>query len=439
MSLRRQPLFYPRARFIKQRGLVAIFVTVAFLFLMGIAALSIDINHAFMNKSKLQNAVDAAALAGATMADDGAEQADIEHAIKETLTKTVQFAGNSGFSDMLSVTEDENGNVSNAYLSISYSNDPRDSDAVNWTSTLPVGDVYIRVALDDYPIHNFIVQLFGLEKNISASAVAGRSTSANPCNIVPLAVCSAGETVQDDDGNIETFFGYEIGRVYALKTSSTDLSSGNFQLLALGGAGANILRNNLAGEYDQCVGSNVSVTTQPGGASGPVQEGLNTRFGLSKNMDTKRYPPDVYVREPAQNKRARLDKNGDVIYNDSWSYAMYEANVSQCLKANASSYSDCRPHDAQPPAVAGTTGRRILAIPMTNCTGMKGGKANDLPVDGIGCFFLLQSVDVVGVKQVIFGEFIGQCSLANGTLNDESNNEGPYKIVLYKDPFSQES
>ena len=53
----------------KQRGLVAVIVTIALFSFMGIAALAVDINHALMNRTKLQNSVDSAALAAALVLD----------------------------------------------------------------------------------------------------------------------------------------------------------------------------------------------------------------------------------------------------------------------------------------------------------------------------------------------------------------------------------
>ncbi|XAW89987.1 pilus assembly protein TadG-related protein [Vibrio sp. CDRSL-10 TSBA] len=51
----------------RQQGVVVVIVTIALLAMLGAAALAIDINHAFMNRTKLQNGVDAAALAAAVV------------------------------------------------------------------------------------------------------------------------------------------------------------------------------------------------------------------------------------------------------------------------------------------------------------------------------------------------------------------------------------
>ncbi|MEZ9955466.1 pilus assembly protein TadG-related protein, partial [Vibrio splendidus] len=50
----------------KQQGLVVIMITAALLVFLAVSALAVDINHMVVNKTRLQNAVDSAALAAAT-------------------------------------------------------------------------------------------------------------------------------------------------------------------------------------------------------------------------------------------------------------------------------------------------------------------------------------------------------------------------------------
>ena len=50
----------------KQQGLVAVMITAALLVFLAVSALAVDINHMVVNKTRLQNAVDSAALAAAT-------------------------------------------------------------------------------------------------------------------------------------------------------------------------------------------------------------------------------------------------------------------------------------------------------------------------------------------------------------------------------------
>jgi hypothetical protein len=42
-------------------------------------------------------------------------------------------------------------------------------------------------------------------------------------------------------------------------------------------------------------------------------------------------------------------------------------------------------------------------------------------------------------KQAVFGEFIEDCTVSGGQPGDESDSEGPYRIVLHDDPLNEES
>src|SRR5688572_2099610 len=53
-----------------QRGAVAVLVAIAMGALLLMAGLALDMGHAFLNKTRLQNTVDAAALAAARTLDD---------------------------------------------------------------------------------------------------------------------------------------------------------------------------------------------------------------------------------------------------------------------------------------------------------------------------------------------------------------------------------
>ena len=100
----------------RQKGLVLVLVTAAMLALVGVAALSIDVNHALMNKSRLQNSADAAALAAATVIDSDGSTGDATTAANTTLTNMAGASGNSAMA------------FSAESVLVQYSNDPEDQD-----------------------------------------------------------------------------------------------------------------------------------------------------------------------------------------------------------------------------------------------------------------------------------------------------------------------
>ncbi len=215
----------------QQKGLVLVLTTAALLALIGIAALAVDVNHALLNKTRLQNAVDAAALAAAIVMDDGGTRDQGAAAANAALTT---MAGASGNAEM---------DFTGSTIQIQFANDPTlfpsgGGDQSGYTTS---EDSYIRVFASGYDLEDFFAGAFGFNKDIAASAVAGPSSSIDILtNVVPIAVC------EGEDGGAN---GYNIGQVYALKLADqnqSEMGSGNYQLLDFG-SGADTVREALAG------------------------------------------------------------------------------------------------------------------------------------------------------------------------------------------------
>ena len=89
----------------------------------------------------------------------------------------------------------------------------------------------------------------------------------------------------------------------------------------------------------------------------------------------------------------------------------------------------------------GVKQRRVLAIVFGDCSTTVNGQG-EVPVLGLGCFFMTQRTSHSGNTQEVYGQFISECD-ADGTI--EENPPGPgtgpalYKIILYKDPDSRDS
>lgn len=395
----------------KQRGLVLVMVTAAMIALLGIAALAIDVNHALLNKTRLQNGADAAALAAAIVLDNGGS------------TDDATVAANSALSNLATATGNAEMDFSSANFAVQYSNDPQIFPYSGYSST---EDTYVRVAISGYPLEDFFAGIFGFTKDIGATAVAGPSPSIQIlANVVPIAICEG-----EDSGTS----GYNQGQVYALKLADqnqSEMGPGNYQLLDFG-SGADTVREALAGGYEGTIDITEPVITKPGSTIGPVGQGLNTRFGVYSGggVNAVDYPPDEYVKEPTV--KASLDQNGNLTYNDNtgadgaWSYDDYLAAL-PCAEGSA----DCESN--------GQPNRRILPVPIVDCSGATGGTSS-YNITAIGCFFMLQKAPTsASGKEAVFGEFIEDCTVTGGTPGDNSDTDGPYRIVLYKDPLSEES
>ncbi|MGR4998033.1 pilus assembly protein TadG-related protein [Vibrio celticus] len=410
----------------KQQGLVAVMITAALLVFLAVSALAVDINHMVVNKTRLQNAVDSAALAAATILDNSKDKDAVDAEVGTALNAMAASTGNQEI------------DFSTASINIDYSNDPQD-----FTGSATFGannDVYVRVRVDALEMDEFFIQLFGLEKVVSASAVAGPSSGLAYNNVVPIGVC-IGDGTSDNDVNedgyhdetgeeITNVFGYEVGTVHALKVGDSSLSemgNGNYHLLDFG-SGGNTIKEGLGGSYDQPVKIGEDITTKPGGTVGPTGDGLNTRFGdYGGGLSASDYPSDYVTTEPTN--EITIDANtGEITFDDSYDYAQYKLDTNACI---ASGGSGC--------ASNGVAWRRILPIPMVDCSGKSGG-STDFTVNKIGCFFLLQKAPTNNSgTPAVFGEFIHSCSVTGGSSSNQSTTEGAYRIVLYKDPDSGES
>lgn len=202
----------------KQQGLVAILVTAALLVFLAVSALAVDINHMIVNKTRLQNAVDSATLAAATILDSSKDKDAVDAEVVTALNTMAASTGNHEI------------DFTTASINIDYSNDPQD-----FTGTATFGandDVYVRVRVDSLDMDEFFIQLFGLDKEVSASAVAGPSSGLDYTPVVPIGVCIGDGTSDNDispeDGYhdetgeaITSVFGYEVGTVHALKVGDS--------------------------------------------------------------------------------------------------------------------------------------------------------------------------------------------------------------------------
>lgn len=410
----------------RQRGAVIVLLAAAMLALLASAGLALDVSHQLINKTRLQNTVDAAALAGAKVLDQTTDPALAAAAVQ------AMFADNA----------DDPGNfeLNNAAMTptVQFSN----TVAPFVPGTTPA--MYVRVTANDFAMPAWFIQVLGInQKSVSATAVSGPSPTINSsCNLVPLIVC--GDATQDPSTPGSTFWGYEDGQVHRLKSGSNsgtpEIGPGNFQLAELGGTGADVVRENLAGGYNGCVTTGTTIPTQPGNSVGPVAQGLNTRFNqFSGPISPGDYPPDVIIEEqmpPGLEYGSKDSSHKD--YDPSCATAITLGST--CVNSATDldfNYDDYQTRIAAnsldiPEAAGGAFDRRTMPIMVANCTAAGGGKQN-LPVLGFGCFFLLQKTAQNGQESEIFGEFAEDCATPGFSGPAPTVIPGPHIIQLYKD------
>lgn len=431
MNLRIQRPFTSTPR--RQEGSVSVLMVLSLAAMAMMAVLALDGGHMLLNKTRLQNAVDAAALSGAktlSQVAGGVNSASTTRtAALNTLTQNANATGNNelatavgGNAGAFAVVE----LASSVYGPFSYPG--------------PANAKYVRVSVPSYNLTGFFwnfAQAVGAlgNKAVAAIATAGPSPT-SPCDLAPLMVC--GDPAQYNPG-AGMFWGFRFGDLQVLKSAagnSSPIGPGNFQLLDFGSGGSTV-REDLAGGGNVCRNVGQNVDTAPGNKVGPASQGLNTRFGIYNGpVSASDYPPDLvttssnpaityddsvnppqmkYQGQAVTSSNGNLTAGGNAIldYND------WRASVAACVAGG----SGCQSH--------GVFERRMLKIVVGDCSGKNNG-ATSIPVLGFGCYFVVQPMDGGGGDAQIFGQFVKECEGDNVAGPSPSTDSGPQIIQLYK-------
>jgi len=404
-----------------QRGITLVVVAVALFSLIVIGGLALDIGHVMVNKSRLQATVDAAALSAAKALDVTNSTTQADTAATNVLALNAQQQ-----SELWSV-------FGNTTRTIEYSNTLVPFAA---GSTPPL---YVRVKVTGFSIASTLASAAGIYNfNIAATAVAGPSPAINTaCNLAPIAICGTNPPPAG-----QPIYGYSPGEIMVIKYAGGGgggIGPGNYNLLNYSGTGGSGVRTALAGGYSGCATISNTVTTKTGVTGGPTSQGINTRFNeyqgpMAGTQST--YPPDVITSQPSGTSRLTCSGSctsvqtvaGQTVATStdyaSWSYeGMYQPKLAN------------QTYDVPPPT--GVPDRRVLAVPVTDCS-TGGGGTSTLNVLGLACIFLLQ--DVNNGDTNVFAEVLSNCQVNGNPGPTPTNNQaGPYIIQLYHTDGSPES
>lgn len=375
----------PRRR---QRGVAVVLVTIGALALIGMAGLALDMGVAFIAKSRLQNALDAAALSGAKV-------------LKQTHSVALATAA---------AQEDFATNIGGLGI----------APAIETSPTLEpfvaggLNPNFVRVSVATLPVALQLAQVLpgvGDTFNVDGSAVAGPMVQGGRiCSALPLALCGTNNDTDCSDGSC---FGYPAGisDELVLKDDDKKIGPGNYGLVVLDcGNGAACIRDGMAGGEEFCFEPGQTITVEPGGKSGPTSQGLNTRFNIYKGpVSQAEYPPDVVTR------------NAPVIFNDAY----------ELLLANRLAWDV-----ASPP---GRPQRRVVVVPVVDCSTPVNGR-KDVDLLGGACFFLTRPVAEAGTdKGTVYGQLISACEV-DGSIETDPDPDSPfYQIMLFRDAGSSQS
>jgi Flp pilus assembly protein TadG len=317
-----------------ERGSILATSAIGMLAIVLAVGLGVDISRFYLVKTELQNGADAAALAAVSALNGGTT--GIDAAVNEATVKTVNKY-NFNKAGINITTVEFSTSLDGAYI-----------PAVAAKAQAP-NIRFVRVTTAPSPVSvSFAAMVLGKSKNLRATATAGYSVSLSDiCDFLPVTVIDYGTPIAP--GSTYTFRAQAGGMV----------SPGNYQILALAGAGGNDARVGLGAGVDACAGPGAvyNVDTKTGVTAGAVRQGINTRFDeyTSNNVNPIDMPPDTNIQENI-------------------TYAQYK---------NGS--------PSKAPSHTGFRNRRVVYIPIVKASEFDQGK-NTVKFDRLGQFFLQTKV-----------------------------------------------
>lgn len=358
----------------QERGSILATSAIGMLAILLAVGLGVDISRFYMVKTELQNGADAAALA-AVSALNGAPKG-IDAAVAEA---TVNTTNKFNFSKAgITITKVEFSTTLNgSYMDASGAR----ASAANIR--------FVRVTTAPSPVAvSFAAAVLGKSKNLAATATAGYSVPLTDiCNFLPVMVIDYGVPIT-------------AGQTYTFRAQGGSfVSPGNYQILALAGAGGADARVGLGAGVDACAGPGAvyAIDTKPGVTAGAVRQGVNTRFDEygSSQVNPQDMPPDTNILE-------------DITYDQ---------------------YKTGSPSKA--PSHKGFPNRRVVYIPIVKESEFDPGR-NIVKFDRIGQFFLQTKVGS-GSGGDLRAEYIDDIVVGVGRFNPGGGaNPLMTTPVLYK-------
>jgi Flp pilus assembly protein TadG len=371
-----------------ERGSVLAISTFGMLAFLLATGLCIDISHFYLVRSELQNAADAAALAGASAlnSDDSGIITAADYAVQSLNSYEFNKKGVTIPRANVVFAKNLNGPYVNEATAKGIAKDIR----------------FVKVTIPPAAVAtSFAAPVLGASRNVAADATGGMSVPLNNfCDYIPVTAIDA-DDVYFIKGNTYTIRRPPGGAV----------SPGNYQILAIDGPGADDDREGLGKGVRNCIGAGEYVKTKPGVSAGAVRQGINTRFGeYGGGLDPVDYPPDENVQE--------------------------DINYQQYLDAQQAIDEDKTPASGTfqaPSRGVPTRNRRVVLIPIIRVGEFDGGR-DEVRIDRFAAFFLQTKVDG-GNGGDIKAEYIGiRTVLGRGGYDPNGGTPSPELSipVLYR-------
>ena len=358
----------------RERGSVLATSAIAMLSVLLAVGLGIDISRMYLSKTELQNAADAAALAGVSGLNGG--PAGITEAADRAVLAMNKYDFNKTGVTFPRSSVEFAVNLGGPYMG--------EGAAAGAATNIR----FVRVTTPNLPVGiSFAALVLGSSRDLSATATAGYSVPLNViCPWLPAFVL---------DNPADPI---KAGGTYTFRLDPGEfISPGNYQLLAPIQSGGSGDREGMANGVNWCISVGTEVPTKPGVTSGAVRQGINTRFDdYSGGLDPATSPPDTNVAE-------------NITYTQYRDKTVFKA-----------------------PKNTGVTDRRVVFIPIAS--GLPGGGRDAIVVARFGVFFLQTSVGG-GNGGELKAEYITDTAFAGNSSYDPGAgavNDNMAVPVLYK-------
>ena len=358
----------------RERGSILATSALGMLSVLLAVGLGIDISRFYLTKAELQNAADAAALAGVSGLNGNGP------GITDAVDRAVKAMNNYNFNKT---------GVTFPRTSVEFAVDldgPYMPEGDAFLS--PTNIRFVKVTTPQEPVGvSFASMVLGGSKNLSATATAGFSVPVNViCPWLPAFVLDIpGDPITE-------------GKTYTFRLAPGDhVSPGNYQLLAPIQSGGSGDREGMANGVNWCISTGQVVKTKPGVTSGAIRQGINSRFDIYvAGMSPTLSPPDQNIQQDITKEQ----------------------------------YDNKSPFKA--PSHPGIAGRRIVILPIA--TEAPGEGRDTIVVTRFGVFFLQTAVGG-GSGTELKAEYINDTAFAGNSYFDPSAgpvNENLAVPVLYK-------
>jgi hypothetical protein len=423
--MRRQHQQLPK----RQRGAVAVVVGLTIFVLIGMIGLALDLGQMFVNKTELQNAADACALAAARELDGNADaltRADAAGVLVGT-QNGVGFQDAAVTLTAADISYSEHLSPNNAYQT---------SDNAN-----PATSKFAMCEVERDDIGMWFMGALGFDdQTVRAYAVATLAPSQSTCAL-PIGMCKM-------PGGSAPTFGLVVGQWYSGKfESGTPSTTGSYNWIDFSpedGGGANEIKDMVSGP-GQCELPPVGKQVGQQGQIAAVADPWNTRFGLYKGAyNLAESPPDftgiAYTQEgiggatettwpnaAPQNSYAGAPTSGSTA-----NYQSAKAANLPYQGTNPAGINGIGGYSISPSATLGQYGsqRRVALAPIVDCETLAGTNPQTVTIEGYACILMLKPIK--GPDDIVM-EYLGDPAVAGSPCSSfglAGGSAGPLVPVL---------